>query len=74
MLLINKPGSWSQVYAPFLHASGHGLTPTDLIFRFFLSIVGAVMFYPTAKFAKSVQASTQQRPWLFDATLRLIHW
>lgn len=40
MILVNNPGSWSDVYAPLLHAPWHGLTPTDLIFPFFLFIVG----------------------------------
>ncbi|MFD1161029.1 acyltransferase family protein [Hwangdonia seohaensis] len=40
MILVNTPGTWSKVYAPLLHANWHGLTPTDLIFPFFLFIVG----------------------------------
>jgi predicted acyltransferase len=40
MLLVNNPGSWSHVYAPLLHAEWHGCTPTDLVFPFFLVIVG----------------------------------
>ena len=40
MILVNNPGSWSHVYTPLLHAKWHGLTPTDLIFPFFLLIVG----------------------------------
>lgn len=40
MILVNTPGTWSSVYAPLLHAEWHGLTPTDLIFPFFLFIVG----------------------------------
>ena len=40
MILVNTPGTWSKVYAPLLHADWHGLTPTDLIFPFFLFIVG----------------------------------
>lgn len=40
MLLVNNPGSWSTVYPPLLHAKWHGCTPTDLIFPFFLFIVG----------------------------------
>jgi len=40
MILVNNPGSWSQVYPPLLHAEWHGWTPTDLIFPFFLFIVG----------------------------------
>jgi len=40
MILVNTPGTWSHVYTPLLHAKWHGLTPTDLIFPFFLFIVG----------------------------------
>jgi predicted acyltransferase len=43
MLLVNNPGSWSAIYTPFLHADWHGLTPTDLVFPFFLFVVGASM-------------------------------
>ncbi len=40
MILVNTPGTWNYVYAPLLHAEWHGYTPTDLIFPFFLFIVG----------------------------------
>lgn len=40
MLLVNDPGDWGHVYAPLLHSEWHGCTPTDLIFPFFLFIVG----------------------------------
>jgi predicted acyltransferase len=40
MILVNNPGSWSHVYAPLAHAAWNGWTPTDLIFPFFLFIVG----------------------------------
>ncbi|HEX8171948.1 MAG TPA: heparan-alpha-glucosaminide N-acetyltransferase domain-containing protein [Thermoanaerobaculia bacterium] len=40
MLLVNNPGSWSAVWWPLDHAEWHGWTPTDLIFPFFLFIVG----------------------------------
>ena len=40
MLLVNNPGSWSAIYPPLAHAPWHGWTPTDLIFPFFLFIVG----------------------------------
>lgn len=43
MILVNNPGSWSHVYAPLLHAKWHGCTPTDLIFPFFLFIVGVAI-------------------------------
>jgi predicted acyltransferase len=40
MILVNNPGSWSNIYPPLRHAEWHGATPTDLIFPFFLFIVG----------------------------------
>ena len=40
MLLVNNPGTWSAAYWPLKHAEWHGWTPTDLIFPFFLFIVG----------------------------------
>jgi predicted acyltransferase len=40
MILVNNPGDWGNIYAPLKHASWHGCTPTDLIFPFFLFIVG----------------------------------
>ena len=40
MLLVNNPGSWGAIYPPLTHAAWHGWTPTDLIFPFFLFIVG----------------------------------
>jgi len=43
MVLVNNPGSWSHIYAPLDHAAWHGWTPTDLIFPFFLFIVGVVV-------------------------------
>ena len=45
MLLVNNPGSWSHIYDPLEHAAWHGWTPTDLIFPFFLFIVGVSMMY-----------------------------
>ncbi len=40
MLLVNDPGSWEHIYPPLEHAPWHGWTPTDLVFPFFLFIVG----------------------------------
>lgn len=48
MLLVNNPGSWSHVYDPLEHAKWHGWTPTDLIFPFFLFIVGVAMTFSFA--------------------------
>src|SRR5512145_46843 len=40
MILVNNPGDWSTVYWPLLHVPWNGWTPTDLIFPFFLFMVG----------------------------------
>jgi predicted acyltransferase len=40
MIMVNNPGSWSYVYAPLEHKPWNGITPTDLIFPFFIFIVG----------------------------------
>jgi predicted acyltransferase len=43
MVLVNNPGTWSSTYWPLEHAEWHGWTPTDLIFPFFLFIVGVAI-------------------------------
>jgi len=40
MILVNNPGSWAHLYGPLAHAPWHGVTPTDLVFPFFLFAVG----------------------------------
>ena len=40
MLLVNNPGNWGAIFPPLEHAPWHGWTPTDLVFPFFLFIVG----------------------------------
>lgn len=45
MILVNTPGTWAAVYPPFLHAEWHGYTPTDLVFPFFLFIVGTSIVF-----------------------------
>ncbi|MGC8595695.1 MAG: acyltransferase family protein [Candidatus Kryptoniota bacterium] len=49
MILVNNAGDWSHVYPPLLHAEWNGWTPTDLIFPFFLFIMGVAMPYSFAK-------------------------
>jgi predicted acyltransferase len=54
MVIVNNPGDWNTVYAPLLHAEWHGWTPTDLIFPFFLFIVGvAIALSPASMNAMS---------------------
>ncbi len=49
MLLVNNPGSWQHIYAPLEHAAWNGWTPTDLIFPFFIFIVGVAIAYSLGK-------------------------
>ena len=43
MILVNNPGTWGAIYPALGHAPWHGVTPTDLIFPFFLFIVGVAI-------------------------------
>lgn len=45
MILVNNPGSWSHIYAPLDHSEWHGVTPTDLVFPFFLFAVGNALAF-----------------------------
>jgi predicted acyltransferase len=49
MILVNNPGSWSHIYDPLEHAPWHGLTPTDLVFPFFLFAVGNALSFVMPK-------------------------
>ena len=53
MVLVNNPGTWSNIYWPLEHAEWNGWTPTDLVFPFFLFIVGVSI---TLAFARRVPA------------------
>ena len=58
MILVNDPGSWSHIYPPLEHAEWNGWTPTDLIFPFFLFIVGVSM---TLSFASRIARGVTRR-------------
>ncbi|SHF72074.1 Predicted acyltransferase [Mariniphaga anaerophila] len=59
MIMVNNPGSWSHVYKPLLHVEWNGLTPTDLIFPFFIFIVGVSI---TLAYTKRLQAGVPKVP------------
>lgn len=62
MIIVNDPGSWAYVYPPLRHANWHGLTPTDLVFPFFLFIVGvSIVLAYGPKLDKGVAPGTQTR-------------
>ncbi len=61
MILVNTPGSWSHVYAPFLHAEWHGCTLTDLVFPSFTFIVGVSMYFSLSRVTGSALGKIARR-------------
>lgn len=61
MILVNNPGSWSHIFAPLEHAKWAGCTPTDLVFPFFLFVVGAAMAFSFAKYNESLTAASTKK-------------
>jgi predicted acyltransferase len=58
MVLVNNPGTWSAIYSPLEHAAWNGWTPTDLVFPFFLFIVGVSI---TLALSRRVEAEGSRR-------------
>jgi predicted acyltransferase len=67
MLLVNNPGSWGNIYPPLQHAPWNGWTPTDLIFPFFVFIVGVAM---TFSFGKLIERGASRRDLLLKTAKR----
>ncbi len=71
MILVNNPGTWGAIYPPFKHAKWHGLTATDLIFPFFLFIVGmSITFAYTKKKEHGITGDVYKK--IISRTLKLI--
>lgn len=71
MILVNNPGTWGAIYPPLMHADWHGLTPTDLIFPFFLFIVGmSITFAYTKKKAIGITKDVYLK--IISRTIKLI--
>ena len=58
MIMVNNPGSWDSIYAPLGHAQWNGLTPTDLVFPFFMFIMGVSMYLSYKKFDFKISTQT----------------
>jgi len=58
MIMVNNPGSWGKIYTPLEHAQWNGLTPTDLVFPFFMFIMGVSMFLSYKKFDFKLSGKT----------------
>ena len=72
MIMVNNPGSWSSVYAPLGHAAWDGLTPTDLVFPFFMFIMGISMYLSYRKFDFRLTGATFIKLFRRSALLFLI--
>lgn len=71
MILVNNPGDWDHVYAPLLHAHWNGCTPTDLIFPFFLFIVGVSIAFAMGRNQPSILKIIKRSAILFGLGLFL---
>src|ERR1035437_7608678 len=58
MIMVNNPGSWGSIYTPLEHAQWNGLTPTDLVFPFFMFIMGVSMYLSYKKFDFKLSGQT----------------
>ena len=61
MIVVNNPGTWEHVYAPLRHAEWHGCTPTDLVFPFFLFIVGVSLWFSFSKFNQQLNPALTRK-------------
>jgi predicted acyltransferase len=61
MVLVNNPGSWDSIYWPLEHAEWNGWTPTDLIFPFFLFIVGVAIALAFGRRVDNAAFPTRER-------------
>jgi predicted acyltransferase len=61
MILVNNPGSWGMIFPPLRHAEWSGCTPTDLVFPFFLFIVGAALSFSFAKYNEELNAKSLKK-------------
>jgi predicted acyltransferase len=59
MIMVNNPGSWAHIYAPLDHSEWHGVTPTDIVFPFFLFAVGNALAFVMPR----LQAAGQSTFW-----------
>ncbi|MCM1449057.1 MAG: DUF5009 domain-containing protein [Clostridiales bacterium] len=78
MILVNNAGSWSRAYAPLCHAEWTGLTPTDLVFPFFMFIMGVSTYMSLRKYdfrpSGSVLAHLVRRTVVIFAIGLLLTW
>lgn len=69
MLMVNNPGTWSHIYWPLEHAAWNGWTLTDLVFPFFLFMVGMAMMY---SFPKRLERGDSRRDLFLHVVRRAV--
>ncbi len=72
MIMVNNPGSWGTIYAPLKHAAWNGLTPTDLVFPFFMFIMGVSMEFSLRKYQHGLDRQNLTKILKRTATIFLI--
>ena len=72
MIMVNNPGSWGTMYAPLKHAAWNGLTPTDLVFPFFMFIMGVSMEFSLRKYKHGLDKQNLVKILKRTATIFLI--
>ncbi len=74
MITVNNPGSWSYIYAPLRHAAWDGCTPTDLVFPFFMFVMGVAMTLSYKKFDYALTWKSAGKLLYRSVLLVLIGW
>ncbi len=72
MILVNNPGSWAHVHPQLRHAAWHGCTFTDLVFPFFLFVVGVAIVFSLGRARESGRPKRSQLGRIFKRSVRLI--
>ena len=72
MILVNNPGSWGHIFPPLAHKPWVGCTPTDMVFPFFLFVVGAAMAFSFAKYAESLSKASLKKLLVRGALIFLV--
>jgi predicted acyltransferase len=74
MIVVNTPGSWSDIYAPLEHAAWNGFTPTDLVFPTFLFVIGNAFAFSMKKLSQLTTAAFFRKVLKRGALIFLIGW
>ena len=72
MILVNTPGTWNHVFPPLRHAAWNGWTPTDLVFPFFLFIVGVSMYFSFKRYNHQLTANSAEKIFKRTAAIFLV--